>query len=184
MRRSLILLFLVAAVAAGGVVLWRSWRRLPAAGPVAAVAPGTEVVEVFVYYPPRAGMEPVEEVRQRPKPASPQDALVQLVAELHAPPASPAALPLFPPGLVSRAVFLSADGVAYLDETAKAFDRPLGPRDEFLFLRSVMRSIAKNCPDVKAAVFLVDGSTRPQLCAHLPAHGRYLIPKLVPARGR
>jgi len=183
-RRSFVVLLLVAAAAAGGVFLWRSGRRPSATGPVAAVAPGTEVVDVFVYYPPRAGVEPVEEVRRRPKPASPQDAFVQLVAELHAPPASAGAVPLFPPGLAPRAAFLSADGVAYIDETAKAFDRPLGPHDEFLFLRSVMRSVAKNCPEAKSVVFLVDGSTRPQLCAHLPAHGRYLVPKLVPARGR
>jgi len=172
------------AVAAGGVFLWRSRARPAVTGPVVAVAPGAEAVDVVVCYPARAGLEPVEEVRRLPKPASPQDRLVQLVSEMHQPPASANALPLFPAGSVPRAVFLSSDGTAYLDESGPALDRPLGPRDEIVFVRSILRAIGRNCPDVKAVVFLSDGTARSRLCAHLPAHGRYLIPKLVPAQAR
>ncbi|MEK7477593.1 MAG: GerMN domain-containing protein [Candidatus Coatesbacteria bacterium] len=183
MKRMIVLLCAAALVAAG-IFLWHGKRGTAVTGPVVAVAPGAEAIDVVVCYPPKAGLEPVEEIRRRPKPASPQDRLVQLVGELHQPPASADALPLFPPGLTPRAVFLSADGVAYLDEPVAALDRPMGARDEIVFVRSILRAIARNCPDVKAVVFLADGATRPRLCGHLPAHGRYLIPKLVPARAR
>lgn len=184
MKRLGIVLLCLVVLAAAGMFVWHGRRRPAVTGPVVAVAPGTQAIDVVVCYPPKAGLEPVEETRRRPKPASPQDQLVQLVGEMHQPPASPEALPLFPPGLAPRAVFLSADGVMYLDEPAAAFDRPLGPRDEIVFVRAILRAIARNCPDVKAVVFLADGATRPRLYAHLPAHGRYLIPKLVPARSR
>jgi hypothetical protein len=180
-KRTAVVLVCIALAAAGGMVLWRVLHRPAATGPTVAVAPGAGTIDVVLYYPPKAGMEPVEETRRLPKPVLAEDRLVQLVGEMHQPPASTAALPLFPAGLAARAVFLSADGVAYLDEPAAALNRPMGPRDEVLFVRSILRAIGKNCPDIKAVVFLVDGSSRPRLCTHLPAHGRYLIPKLVPA---
>ena len=180
MRRSAVALSFLLLAGVGALVTVRALHR-PAVVPApAALPPGTEVVAVACFYPARTGMDLVEEVRQRPRAASPQDRLRGVIEELHRPPVSPAALPLFPAGSAPRAVFLSADGMACVDETAAAMDRSTGPRDEVLLVRALARSVIRACPEARTLVLLVDGAPRPRLALHLAGAGRWLLPRLAP----
>ena len=162
-------------------VVWGSifWRSLQAekARPPASLPPGTEAVSYLVYYPGRTGLEPVEETRQREKPASALARLRAVVEELHVAPTVPGAAPLFPQGSKPRAVFLTPDGTAYIDEPGSAFEQLPGLREEFLFIRSLARTLLRNCPEVKAFVLLSDGSARLRLFTHLMTNGRYILPR-------
>ena len=162
---------------------WRAWRGRPAALPApAAIAPGVPTEDLVCAYPPRAGLEPVEETRRIPKTADAQERLLALLVELHRPPVSAAAVPIFTPGSAPRAAFLSPDGTAWCDEPSAALDRPLGVRDELLAIRALARSLVRNMPEARSLVVLVDGATRPRFGLHLPAAGRWLLPRVATAR--
>lgn len=178
--KRLALVFLAAAAVAAGATAWRRFTRAPGAGvTVPAVPPGTVMVAMPCYYPSRRGLELIEEIRQRPKAATPQERLRAVIEELHRPPADAAALPVFPAVTAPRAVFLSAEGLACIDETAAALESPAGPRDEFLQLRAIARSVLRTCPEARALVILADGAPRQRLALHLSLAGRYLLPRQV-----
>lgn len=163
--------------AGSGVRFWWRESRAPQSPAASDLPSDTEMVSYLCYFPSRSGFNLTEEIRERPKPSTALDKLRAVVTELHRGPATAAALPLFPNGLAPRAIFLTSDGTAYLDERAEVFDRPLGPREEFLFMRALARTLLRNCPEVKAFVLLENGSVRHKLFAHLPAHGRYILPR-------
>lgn len=129
------------------------------------------------YYPATEGLEPVEEIRRRPVASDPLERLRGVMEELHRGPESPGALSLFPPGTNLRSLFLAADGTAYLDYPGRALDMAPGPREEFLFMRCLARTLLRNCAEVRAFVIMVDGSARHRLLLHFPAHGKYRLPR-------
>lgn len=182
MRRFLFALLGAGLLGAGVMVGWRWVGARPTPGPATAnpIAgiPAAALEPVPCYFPGRAGMELVEETRQRARGASPVDRLRGAMAELHRGPATAAALPVFPPGLTPRSVFLTPEGVAYLDEPAAAWDRPVGVREEMLLVRAIARTVLRHCPEARALVFLTDGAPRVRLALHGPAQGKYLLPRL------
>lgn len=201
MKRPLVILLLLTLIAAGvGLMLQPDWLGAPYqaarrwwqgnrdAQPVSLTAPASasasretsELVSYRCYFPSRSGFELIEEIRQQPKPATGLDTLRAVITELHRGPTLAASLPLFPEGLAPRAIYLAPDGTAYLDEPAETFARPLGLREEFLFMRALARTLLRNCPEVYAFVLLADGSVRHKLFTHLPAHGRYVLPRTRP----
>lgn len=129
------------------------------------------------YFPATEGFEPVEEIRRRPAAPDPLEKLRGIMEELHRGPESPGALFLFPPGTNLRSLFLAADGTAYLDYPSRALDMTPGPREEFLFMRCLARTLLRNCAEVKAFVIMIDGNARHRLMLHFPAHGKYLLPR-------
>ena len=177
MKRAVLLIILVALLAGGGMVLLRSRRPAGALPPPPTIAAGTVSAPVSCFYPARTGLDLVEEIRQRPKPATAQERLQAVVEELHRPPASAAALPLFPAGSAPRAVFLSAEGMACVDEPLAALERDLGPRDEFLILRALAKSVLRACPEARTLVVLADGAPRPRFLLHLSGAGRFVLPR-------
>lgn len=129
------------------------------------------------YFPATEGLEPVEEIRRRSAAADPLERLRGIMDELHRGPESPGALSLFPPGTNLRSLFLAADGTVYLDYPSRALDMAPGPREEFLFMRCLARTLLRNCAEVKAFVIMIDGTARHRLMLHFPAHGKYLLPR-------
>ena len=184
MRRIALTLFLAVTVAAAAFV----WLRTLSQGPGTLAAPAAsttaESVSYPCYFPSRSGFDLIEEIRQRPKPASASDRLRAVIEELHRGPATAEGLPLFPAGTAPRAIFLASDGALYLDEQAAAFEKSPGLREEFLFVRAFARTLLRNCPEVNSFVFLSDGKARHRLFTHLPAPGRYLLPRQPIPRGR
>lgn len=180
MRRALLLAVFAITAAILVVRILRHPRVQGAFGrPVASVAmPGAEQEGVPCYFPGRQGLDLVEEPRQRTRGGSPLDRLREALAELHHGPTGEAALPVFAPGTIPRGVYLTPEGVAYLDEPAAAWDRPVGLREEILVLRAIARTVLRQCPEVRSLVFLTDGAARNTLLTHCMAQGRYLLPRL------
>ena len=174
-------ILLLAAAAWWGYHSWRS--RTPALpGARTTATAKAETVPCMVWFPSRAGMELCEETSMRPRTEEPTARLRGILDALHRGPVTPCSLPLFPEDTAPRAIFLAADGTAYLDYPASVFERPLGLREEFLFVRALSRSILRNCPDVRAFVLLVDGNPREMVSSHIPAHGKFVLPSSAPKR--
>jgi hypothetical protein len=168
----------LAALLAGG---WYGWQARKSrvlgskkglvAGPVSA-----ETVPCPLWFPPRAGMGLCEEQSTRPKTNDPSLILKGVIDALHRGPSTPCANRIFPEDSSPRAVFLSADGTAYLDYPKSVFERPMGLLDEFLLIRALGKTILRNCPEVRSFVILVDGAPRDFISQHMPAHGKFILP--------
>jgi len=166
----------VFAVLAGAWFGWKTWNsRRQSLSRVAGPAV-VESVPCPVWFPSRDGMDLCEETASRPKTDDPAQKLAGVMEALHRGPATPCSLHLFPEDSSPRAVFLSADGTAYLDYPKSVFERPMGLREEFLFIRALGKTLLRNCPEVKSFVLLVDGAPRDFISSHMPAHGKYLLP--------
>jgi len=176
--KKLAFILVLAAVAAAGWWGYRTWRgRLPGihgGGPAAPLT--SENVPCQVWFPSREGMELCEETSSRPKTDNPAARLRGVIDALHCGPTTPCSLPLFPGESAPRAVFLAADGTAYLDYPAAVFERSQGLREETLFIRALARTILRNCPDVRAFVILGDGSPRDLVSSHMSARGKFVLP--------
>lgn len=192
MKKTAVWITAIAAIAVAVRLTPREWRARVVAltrvatGPASsgpALPPGAAAETITCWYPPKSGLEPVAEERRIPACATPQERLSRALAELHHPPTGADAEPALPAGLAPRAVFLAADGTAYVDLPGAAFERPLGPRDELVLLRSIARTCLSNVPEARALVVLADGAPRLSLFGHFPGSGRYLLPRTAPERG-
>ncbi len=173
----------------GAAIYWWQSGSAPVLVPVIAIDPksGEEIEDPNVmacrcYFPMRNGFGLAEEIRMHPQPATELDRVRTVIAELHRGPTSDTLIPLFPKDTTPRAIHMTPDGTIYLDEPGIVFDRKIGPRGEFLFMRAIARTLLRNCPGVTAFVFLSNGSPRHTLFGHFPAHGRYLLPVPQPKR--
>lgn len=166
------------AVLAGGWIAWKTWGKR-VLSPLHTRKTGPEIVATVlctVWFPSRTGLELCEEATTRPKTDDPEPRLRGVIDAMHRGPATPCSMRLFPEDTSPRAVFLAADGTAYLDYPKSVFERPMGLREEFLFVRALGRSIMRNCPEVRSFVLLVDGAPRDFISIHMPAHGKYILP--------
>lgn len=184
MRRFAALALVAAAGIAAGLGIYRMLAPATPSAPPPAASPEETIAEIDpsqtayrCYFPTRGGWDLAEEIRVRDKPEGPLAAVHAVFEELHRGPALDNSLPLFPKGTAPRAIYLLPDGSLYVDEPAEAFSRPLGLREEFLFVRAIARSLLRNCPEVSSFAFLANGSARYRLFTHYPAHGKYVLPK-------
>ena len=91
----------------------------------------------------------------------------QIVLALIEGPRSGSNAPL-PPATTVRAVFLAADGTAYLDLSSEAPSGPsLGVRGESLAIYSLVDSISINIPSVKRLKILIQGQEVETLNGHV-----------------
>lgn len=80
----------------------------------------------------------------------------------------------FPPTTVLRSVFLTKDGVAYLDFSSNVTsDFPIGIESETLALQSVVDSLAAAIPRVQKVKFLIEGQEVDSLDGHADLTGFY-----------
>jgi len=176
--RKIIAILLLAVIGAGTWQGWKAWnkRSLSQHALRTAVLPAVESVPCPVWFPSQDGMNLSEEAATRPKTDDPGLRLRGVIEALHRGPAKASSLRLFPDDSSPHGVFLSADGTAYIDYPKSLFERPMGLREEFLFIRALGKTLLRNCPDVKSFVLLVDGAPRDFISLHMPAHGKYILP--------
>ena len=169
----------IVALAAILAISWFGWKTFAGRSRSKARVAGPAVVETVpctVWFPSRDGLDLCEETAARPKTDDPGLRLKGVIEVLHRGPVTPFSTRLFPEDSQPRSVFLSADGTAYLDYPKSVFERPMGLREEFLFIRALGKTILRNCPDVRSFVLLVDGAPRDFISMHMPAHGKYILP--------
>ncbi len=83
---------------------------------------------------------------------------------------------VLPPTATLRAVFLTADGTAFLDFSQDALTNfPPGIEIESLAVYSIVDSLAVNVPDVKRVQFLIQGQQAHTLAGHISLSG-YFVP--------
>jgi len=172
------ILITVSVILAGSWLGWKYFngRSSAARNPLLGNPKATEMVPCSVWFPSKNGLDLCEEANTRPKTDDPGLRLKGVMEALHRGPTTPCSLHLFPEDSTFRAVFLSADGVAYLDYPKAVFERSMGLREEFLFIRALGKTLMRNCPEVRSFVLLVDGAPRDFISNHMPAHGKFILP--------
>jgi len=182
--RKLLLIAAATAILVGGWFGWKAWngRGLsPRLAKMAGTAP-VEMVPCSIWFPSREGLDLCEESSTIPKTEDPTLRLKGAIEALHRGPTTPCSLHMFPEDSAPRAVFLGTDGTAYLDYPKSVFERPMGLREEFLFIRALGKTLLRNCPKVRAFVILVDGVPKDFISGHMPSHGKYILPARGPEK--
>ncbi len=178
MKRLALAMLLVVLAGAAAWWGWRSHQARKTTADRSRIAERDKTrVQFACWFPSREGMELCEETTWRPVGDDPTVRLRGIIEALHRGPTAPCSLPLFPPDTAPRAVFLTADGTACLDYPRAVFDKPMGLREEVLFLRAIGRTLLRNTPDVRTLVILVEGAPSARISLHMPADGRYNLPR-------
>ena len=145
------------------------WTR-PQAGPVApaAAAPeSTPKIRARIYYMAEDGLRLEALDREVEVGEGTADQAQRLVvAQLEAPP--PPLLPVFPTGTVVRGVYVSPEGVAYVDlsgQAARAHGG--GSLDEIFTVYSLVNTLTDNLPAITAVQILLDGKEADTLAGHV-----------------
>ena len=77
-------------------------------------------------------------------------------------------LPTLPPGTRVREVYFDAAGTTYVDFSREIVTRHIGgSSEELMTVDSVVNSLARNLPQVRAVVFLVEGKPVVTLAGHV-----------------
>ena len=73
-----------------------------------------------------------------------------------------------PQDTILRAVYITADGICYVDVSAEIKDNhPRGVQSELLTLYSLVNSLILNIPEIKAVKILIDGHESMTLAGHI-----------------
>jgi spore germination protein GerM len=122
---------------------------------------------VTLYFPSSSNQgKLVAEVRSMTMAVNDSDRIRQIVLALIAGPTQGGGRPL-PPSADVRAVFLTKEGIAYLDLSSSALSGFLpGIESETLAIYSIVDSLAANVPAVKKVKILVQGQEAETLDGH------------------
>ena len=180
-RRVAVAVGVVAILVAAAWSVPRLGRLKAAFRHAVRITPDAPPVDYLCYFPVAEGIDLVEEHRQAPKAESPADRVRVLVTELGRGPATTGSLPVLPEDAAPRTVFLASDGTAYIDFPRSTLEQSLGPREEFLLIRAIARTLIRNCPEVRSFDFLADGAPTDNLVMHFPARGKYILPRTRPS---
>ena len=131
-------------------------------------------VAVILYFPNYDTGSLTPEGREMALAPNDADRIRQIVLALTESSSQSHAAAALPPSAVLRAVFLTSDGVAYLDfSTDFSKDLPAGIESETLAIYSVVDSLAANIPAVKRVQFLIQGQEADTLNGHADLTGLY-----------
>jgi hypothetical protein len=137
---------------------------------------------VTLYFPSPDQGKLVAESRSMTMAANDNDRIQQIVLALVAGPTQSSGRTL-PPSADVRAVFLTADGTAYIDLSSSALTGFLpGIESETLAVYSIVNSLAVNVPAVKRAKILVQGQEVETLDGHADLTGEF-APDMARAQG-
>ncbi len=168
-----ILIGTVFVFAAAALGLWFAGRRGPTASEGAVVeetAPGAVEARstVQLYFPGLRGKLYAAE-RPWPGDAEPEQVLREIVAALLTTAVEPPLHPPFPEGVALSDVFLSPDGVAYVDLSSSELALPpaAGSLGEMLAVYSVVNTVQLNLPEVRGVVLLWNGQQQVSFSGHL-----------------
>jgi spore germination protein GerM len=137
----------------------------PDGGAEAEVVDG-EPITVRLFYPGESGQLVIEE---REIARAPGVALLEALArEVLAGPTGEGLFAPFPEGTSVGSVFVSAQGIAFVDLVSTRPDPPSsGSRGEMLSVYSIVNSVQENMPELGGVVLLWNGQQRPSFAGHL-----------------
>jgi hypothetical protein len=156
------------------VGLPRWYARRPAAAsasaaakPGAPAAPAGRKIKAHLFYVADDGVRLVSTERDVPF----GEGTVQQAREIITAQIAPAAAPLLsaiPPGTTLRALFITANGNAYVDLSRDVSSaHPGGTMNELLTVYTLVNAITANLPSVSAVQLLVDGKEVDTLAGHV-----------------
>ena len=135
---------------------------------VEEIGPGVQTV--LLAFADRAGSRVVEERREMAVPEDMARRGKRLMEELAAGPRGDDAVATIPVGTRVRAVFFDDTGGAFVDLSREFVDNhPGGSTGELFTIRSIVRTIALNFPDVERVTLLVDGEEIETIAGHIDA---------------
>lgn len=163
------LLLGAALIATGGGACRRS--AIPQGAPAApgSIAPASEItLPVDLYFPGNDCLLHAER-RELKATAEVREQVRRIVDTLLAGPESPALFRPLPEGVTLAAVYLSADGVAYLDLRSQEQALPLsdGSCGEMQAVFSLVDTVALNIPEARQVVLLWNGVQPQSFSGHL-----------------
>lgn len=173
-RRGAALAVAAIAVAALAAVVW--WRLSGVSGAPPSEVPGEETAAaisgersgtVVLFFPGRGSRLQPEE-RPVPETTEPEALIQALVEALLAGPQSEGLYPLFPFEVTVGSVYLSPEGIAFVDlSSAEAAPPASGSRREMLTVYGLVNTVMTNLQGVEGVVLLWNGRQRPTFAGHL-----------------
>ena len=127
-----------------------------------------ETTAAQLYFPNTAGWLGAEE-RRLPIAQSAEERAAQVARALLKGPSQPGHVAPLGEGVELATLYLSGDGVVYLDLAAEQMATPpvSGSRGELLVVYSFVNSILTNVPEASGVVMLWNGSQRPTFAGHV-----------------
>ncbi len=171
-RRAAALVVGATAILAILAVVWWSTAGRPTADTPVGDEPertsSAEVTGAELYFPNTAGWLAAES-RDLPAARSAEERATQVAAALLAGPTAPGNLAPLGEGVELADLYLSDDGVVYLDLTSAQLAAPpvSGSRGELLAVYSFVNSILDNVPEAWGVVLMWNGNQRPTFAGHI-----------------
>jgi spore germination protein GerM len=173
-RRYVLLAFLAIAVAVLAVVFFRGGGQEqiktgagePAAGPPRAAAPPSEsrIVTLFLTSEDDSLLHPEE--RRIPAGPSTVEEASSVVRELIRG-SNKGLLSALPSETRLRRLFITKEGIAYVDFSKEIVDHLAGSSEELAAVYSVVNSLAYNFKSIKKVFILVEGAEKETLGGHI-----------------
>ena len=173
-RRVALVAFLAIAVTVLAVVFFRGGRQEPVSANKEVSSKGTErlaaepgdlrVVTLFFASEDDNLLHPEE--RKIPAGASPAEEAAEVVRELIKG-SNDSLLPALPAGTRLRRLFITKEGIAYVDFSKEIAGQPAGSSEELATVYSVVNTLAYNFKPIKKVFILVEGAERETLGGHV-----------------
>ena len=173
--------FLAVAVVVLAVVFFRSGGReqiraktsAPAAESSRPAARPGESRDVTLFFSAEDDGLLHPEKRQIPAGAAAADDAAAAVRELIQGP-DDGLLPVLPAGTRLRRLFITKEGIAYVDFSREIADQPWGSSEELATVYSVVNTLAFNFPPIKRVFILIEGAERETLGGHVSLREAFL----------
>jgi germination protein M len=171
-RRLGVIAVLVVLLAA--VVMFTLYSRRPNGGPADEGAPveelGEGVQSALLAFASKGAWRMVEERRDIVVQDDPASRAKRIMEELAAGPLGDDADGTIPPGTRVNRVFFDGTGGAFVDFSKELTENhPGGSSGELFTIRSIVRTLALNFPDVERVSILVDGREIESIAGHIDA---------------
>lgn len=173
-RRVALIVFLAVVVLVLAVVFFRSGepeqikaKRQASAGEPgrpAVATPESRVITLFFLSDEDNLLHPEE--RTIPASASPAEEASAVIRELIKG-SNGSLISALPPGTRLRRLFITKEGIAYVDFSKEIAGRPSGSSEELAAVYSVVNTLAYNFKSIKKVFFLVEGAERETLGGHV-----------------
>ena len=149
-----------------GLPRWTAPKPAPAT-PAAAAPASAPKIRARIYYMAEDGLRLQALDREVEVGEGTADQAHRLVAaQLETPP--PPLLPVFPTGTVVRGVYVSPQGVAFVDLSSQAArGHGGGSLDEIFTVYSLVNTLTDNLPAIAAVQILIDGKEADTLAGHV-----------------
>lgn len=148
---------------------WYARPAAPAATTAAAPAPEQAVrkIKARLFYVSDDGQRLTGVEREVPFAERPADQAREIVTAQLSPPETPL-VSAIPAGTKLRALFLTADGQAFVDLSPEiATAHPGGSLNELLTIYTIVHALAMNMPAITSVQLLVDGKEVETLAGHI-----------------